>query len=1178
MGILSVALLLPAHTSWGAPGAPAADIAGARTVPRIDWGRDAERLVRILRPEPGEALFHVSRTIKVKVNPRASLSVRLNGRDVTRQLHVLGRGRIRRGVFPEGLLSAQPRTLAVTARVGRRTDTDYGVVRAVRETRGFLSVRLRRSPDVAAPVRATVRTRSHRMRLHMSLNGQRVDPSASPVRWRTRRLTLTAVDGLRHGRNVLRVFGHDEAGRGEVERRIFMVERRGAIPGVRAQDNPWVRQPLRLDARDSRPSGRHRRLSFRWRLVRRPAGSQAQLEATSLPVARFRPDRAGRYVARVRVTERHRSLRGRSGRTTLDDPGVTTALDVPLSAQPPISPYGIPFSVDAKAGNLDVGDQHVGGLNPYQGFMHAQVIDRRDGSFGSAQDFNASGNAYDLQSLTTFLNGLSGPDIGDMLVVLMGPGGSANAAYQPSNANKSRITALTQALMRLGLSEPDASDAVVQLAAGTPFAIAGIPGGESGSAVHNLVRNSKGAGQIQGFLRATTTGDGTMLLEQPDFRRFEFNDPGDPLTGPLSVTATGVNPEPDDPATISLGSLGGPPDMLVSVLDAVTLDPVTSAAVESDNATTNINALHPIAQVLNTYRNDPSVLILFMMKSSPTADFPFPAVKAWEPTRVDLSAISQYLASIGSNRDVFIRSLAFSTEPYNFVSQSGTGHNYIFLGGADMQPVEGTSVVTVPAEGMTGAAAVSSTNLTGLLQRDEQGRWVPTRGSPGDTLSHDLESLANRPPTSYSYPTSPPDGGGQYAAAEQYLYQKLINADSLCTPGPQNECSTVPGGVRVNYSQIGFLEKLAAGGTQSDSPKIALDCADPSSGVPPGPAFTKDQLTALTTQICQEFDQLETIGENLFVPLDGVYAQVQENSVLNLLANSSSFLGFLWDKRAEELSQKSKFLGISGEAADVLGTMIDDAVKFTAAALAPETGGGSEVGGGAVTDLLSLGSGVLGLSSEAVDAEDFDPATAKLDITVGTLFNEVRTAYGLAVDRNHWLWRLVASDPAKLAETYAKVSSSPQAWNLTNSILDGTKQAKDVVAFQYELAASRYQAARMVGSVVSTCDTGASSTDPMAYVDAFTQLKEYNQISNPDSNFLTNGQHNLHSAKLTSSDAQTFAPHVFGSPFVPGTDPIGLGPQGAWVAKSPFLMVQIPASQQVYKEGDKNDCSELMHP
>jgi hypothetical protein len=38
------------------------------------------------------------------------------------------------------------------------------------------------------------------------------------------------------------------------------------------------------------------------------------------------------------------------------------------------------------------------------------------------------------------------------------------------------------------------------------------------------------------------------------------------------------------------------------------------------------------------------------------------------------------------------------------------------------------------------------------------------------------------------------------------------------------------------------------------------------------------------------------------------------------------------------------------------------------------------------------------------------------------------------------------------------------------------------------------------------------------------------------------------------------------------------GPQSAWVAKSPFLMVQIPASQQVYKNGASNECSELMHP
>jgi hypothetical protein len=1009
------------------------------------------------------------------------------------------------------------------------------------------------------------------------------------VHWGTRSLTLTAASGLRHGRNVLRVLAHDRSARGEAERHVFTVRKRGAIPGVRAQARPWVRKWTRLDAGASRPSSRDRRLSYRWRLMRRPHGSHARIRAAHKRVARLRPDRPGRYVARLTVTERRRPDRGRGGSVRAAAAqamagAVSTTLNVPLSAQPPISPYGVSFDADPTVG-LNVGGTSYPMTSSAAGSLTAFVLDRRNPMAAPTSTLiNPINGAFDLQGLTTYLKGLSSDNLGDMLVVLMGGRGAAkNPAYQPGN--NSRINALTQALTGtgksggIGFTQPDASDAVTALAAGNAFTIAGIPGGEPGSAARNMLGSSKGAGQIHGFLRPTTTGDGTVLLEQPDFRRFEFHDNGD---DGLSAIATGMNPNPGDAATITLGQL--PPyqndNIEVSVFDAVTLDPIQTVAISvpfSEAGAPPPNTLDPINKVLQTYRNNPSVLVLFMMRGNSSTGFP---VQAHESTRVDLSQISQALASMGANRDVFIRSLAFSTDPYDFNQQPGTGNNYFFLGGAGMQPVEGTPVVTVPAQGMSGGVSLGSTNMTGLLQRDDQGRWVPTRASANDALSHDLESLANGAPTSYGYPGSP-DEVQQYQAVEQYFYTELIKSPNvLCDPSASSDCSTVPNVVRGNYSQIGFLNALANGGEGSDpnTPWGALRC--PTGGdLPRGATFTQDQLENLAKQICGEFHQLGTVGKALFLQMNKVAADVKDNSVINLLATESSFLGFLTHEQSDQLSQKSRFLGISGEAADVAGALIEDALKFTSALLAPETGGASELGGGGITELLSLSSGVLGLSGEAVDAQDQDPAW-KVEVTAGQLYKQVQDAYGLAVDRNEWLWRLIASDPNKLAQVYSRVAGTQpggQDWNLTRTVNVGTHQAVDQVKFQYEVAALRYQTARLVGSVVKTCDTGGSSSDPMSY-NAFTQLKEFNQITHPNSNYLTNGQHQLESYKLSSADQQQFAPNVFGSPFVPGTDVLATGPQSAWVAKSPFLMVQIPASQQVYKNGASNECSELMHP
>jgi hypothetical protein len=1083
--------------------------------------RDAEGLVRVVSPTRGQGVFPSGQVVKVVIRRGARLSVHIKGRDVTGALHLRTVRRSRRtqtlrGRLPQRLVRGAPKVVAfrVRARAGKRRDADSVLVQAVVRQPGFMRVRLRRNGG-RAPVEAIVRTRTHRIWLRAKLNGRRIEGVAHSPRLRERRLRLTRTEGLRPGRNVLEIAANSARGRGDVERRVFRLPRSAVIPGVRALDRVPAGAPVVLDAGPSLAPRSGRPLAYRWQFASRPRGSRARLRGSTRRMASFRPDVPGHYS--VRLVARPA---GRPG-TAAAAQSTAGSLVTDVSAQAPVPPYGLRLSTDP-----DLGLTLDGSTTPMpsgSAGMLAVVIDSTTGVVTQTDPipgiFSDGQYAHDLDTLLDLLDDVDDPT---QIVVVVGAQGNPNQRYSTFGGP---FNELSGTFADFGLDGNTAIDLATAAASGGQFALVGMPGSVPGAGTVNVSTESPAAGELDGLLRLTgisTEFSGTLVFEQPDYELFQLGG------GQGSTTFSG---QPDPPAgstpTTTLDWPLAPGDaMMVTIIDAASLESIASA---SGSAGGQDGALTPVTNLLRTYVGDDTKLILFKM-NAPTA---------WENTRFDMSPISRMLASLGANRDIFLRSLTYPQD-----GQAGSA--YVFFGGAGVEPVEGSSLITAAAPG--GSVAVSSPTMSGILRKNGRGQWVPVAARSSDALTNSLQALAARAPVAYGYPTDVVAGTqAQYQAAEGRLFQLLINSNVICTPGPT--CSSATG-VRANYTNPELLSDLKTA-------QSALDCnTDGTTSGPLTPAsganYTQDQLNALQAQVCGELKSLVAVDGKLFEPLrTNVYNTLKSDSTFDLLTASNAYLGFLMDEQDKELAGQNSFLGISGEAGDVLGDLFSGATDVADYVIAAETGGTSVFTATALGDIFTVSGDSLGLASGAIGVGEDPDKVAPTLVTVGSLYTYIQSSYGYAMDRMNDVESLVTSDPTKLADAAAQVQNG--SWNLTQAVSRGSSAvASETIVFQQRVSALQYMWPRLLSVAAKPCDVGGSAGDPMTY-GAYTGLYE----DQPPGNYLEVNSFNLRSVRLTTSDAQTLATNVFGAPFARGTDPFADGPAGAAIAPSPFFMWQV---------------------
>lgn len=1105
--------------------------AGAASAP------DAEGLLRVVSPTRGQGVFSGGETVEVVVARGARLKVESGFTNITSRLGFKvvrhnSRTRTLRGKLTPAMVPRDvPTALRFTATAGSRKDADSVLVQRVNRSPRFLTVGLLRNSRTA-PVVAVVKTTTHRIWWRASLNGRRIESTSRTTGTGQRRLHLTAAEGLRPGRNVLEVATKDRHGRGDVKRVVFTLPRTAVIPTVAHQRQVRVRNTVHLDARDTLvPKGAG--VTYEWKIVSRPRGSRAALNSRSRSVNRFRPDRPGHY--RVRLTARRTGTPAAAGdatqmQTASASAPASSSVIVNVAAQPPIPASGYPLSIDPSSGITYNGTNYpIPGGAGGAGAM-VVVIDSSTGQVTQTKSVPALGQYFDYQTMVDYLGGGT---IGSTDIVAV--------AFAAGPRPDSQWDALQQSVFEFqvsvfGLSDgvagnDQAGDVMSQVADAGPAAFVGQFSLAPGQAVSNV-----SDGKIDGRLRMTATSgslESALTFQQPDFRLFSLN-------GPYNASMVSpVNPPVGAKSTIPIDNPLANPDesatsMWVTVMDAVTLDTVATAGSTSDGK------LDAVFNLLNQYQQDTTKLVLFKMAGTSI------------PTGQDGNAtgIAQALAHMNANHSIILRSFSF---PEN---NGYAGYQYVFFGGAGVTTaVEGSPIIgalTTPYSGgnppLSGLddnspmVAVSSPQLTGIMRRDHQSRWVPMGPRTNDLITQPMQAVAAQPSTSFTYPTSPSGTRAQYAGAETQLFNLMIAAGVMCTPGP--DCST-PTGVRTNYGNREFLSSLPAAAT-------AIKCSQTGSLTPTaGASYTKGQLTALQTMVCGEIQSLTIVHDKLFDQMsgpDGVYANLETDSTLDLLSYSSAYIGFLKEKQDSELAKTSSILGITGNAGVILADLFTAGTTIAGYLLAPETGGSSIFAAESAGNLFTVASDVLSLASTETQTSSADQV-APTDVTVGTLFKYIQDSYGEAQESMFELEQVYATDPTKLAYAVAQVESGK--WDLQAPIAQSSPYVgADLVTYHMRLASMQYMLPRMLMVSAKACDTGGSSSDPTTY-ETWTHLQYTGDTWD-------NVRHyRLRSVHLNSDAAQTLGSWLFASPLYPGAQPLINGPESAAIPFSPFFMQQV---------------------
>ncbi len=1095
-------------------------------------------LIQIVRPGHGEGIHTPGAKVKLKVHGRAAVRATIDERDVTRKLHLRvvrrqGKTQILRGTVPRALVAGPPSVLGFTARTKRARGRATVLVQAVRNRRGFLSLKLRRG-GLKRPAVAILRTKTHRIYLTAELNGRPVEGVSEATRLGVRRLELTATEGLRRGRNVLVVRANDARGNGTVKRRVFRI-RRSVIPGVRSPDQVRSGVPVRLDAGPSK-GGPNRKFTYRWRFSARPRGSKAKIRGAKRRVGSFRPDRPGHYAVRLTVRRRGGGKSGKAASASGRKSGASS-LTVGVDAQLPIDPYGLQLHVDGS--EIVIGETKIP-MPTAASSMVLVPIDEMTGVVGNAVTIPANGpnGERDVKGLIAALSQVAP----DKLTVIAGVEGTADPdpSVQPGMSYSSSLQFARQ-LAGLGFEET--YDLQTQIVNGSAFALAGSPGNAPGAGV-----SSPFSGNLDARLRPVgVTKDliGSLGLEQPDFRLMNIGDASKPMK---------VSPVDGDSADVALDAppLADSSAMRVTVINATTLEPVVNATAP---ASADRYALRAVETLLQQASSNPNALILFKMKAT-----------GFYGNRVEMSNVSKALARLGGNRDMFIRSLSYGS---NGSGESSLvphdGSDYVFLGGAGIrQPIEGTAAV-----------AGSPLNADGVMQQDSLGRWVPTASGVGEGMDQDLQALAVRAPVAYRYPNTAapvpgqahvPGTDAQYAAAEQQLYKLLVSDGPFC-----RAAASCPDrrGVRINYGYPTLLKSA-----NLTSAIKALKCGG-KVPVAPRAIYSQTQLDALRTMICRELKMMQMVHSNLFEPLAELYSDLRSDESFDLLANGNIVSGYLQLKRDADLAKENKFLGISGEAGAILGELVSVAVEAAEVVLGPETGGGSIFAGKMVAATLGLGTSALSLASETQSAGG-DDKVAPEEITVGTLLHQIQRAFGQASSSMEETEAIIVSDPTKLVEAFDNIkgfnATKAPVWDLTKSLpgLPSTKyDVARVIKFQHQLAALQYTLPRMIATVSKPCDVGGSANDKTTYV-AWTALRDQG-----GGTFTFPIDSRLRSVHLTSEGADVVGSYLFGSPFMDSpADSLDTGPTGAALAPSPFFMNQI-APTSTAKLDSWSKCGEL---
>lgn len=167
-------------------------------------------------------------------------------------------------------------------------------------------------------VKLTVLHQAGVSRFAVKLNGNDITEEFGGSGWGAGRRHLGRHHGLRYGRNVVKAKIVLDNGSKRVKKESFRLSKKRPIASAGVDVEGFAGDRIRLDGSRSRHHGRGvgAGLHYRWRLIRKPAGSQATVERARARKPMLRTDELGTYRVRLEVRGRRGSQGARRSAPT----------------------------------------------------------------------------------------------------------------------------------------------------------------------------------------------------------------------------------------------------------------------------------------------------------------------------------------------------------------------------------------------------------------------------------------------------------------------------------------------------------------------------------------------------------------------------------------------------------------------------------------------------------------------------------------------------------------------------------------------------------------------------------------------------------------------------------------------------------------------------------------------
>jgi hypothetical protein len=767
-----------------------------------------------------------------------------------------------------GALVAATIVLSLTAAV----IAPAAVARTRPRPRRFVTVTARQNHGSIAVTVAL--TANPDLRFAVTLNGKSVTAQFSSRRPLRRAAVLDAADGVRRGRNVVRVSAKSSGGRGgtasaavKIARTQPLLANGSNLRGVPGRKLRAAGRLMTLIPAGARPS-------YRWTVLSKPRRSHVSLANPRSLTTALRPNRPGVY--RLRLTARI------GKQTAVDD-----LTDVTTANYPPL---GTPVNTMADDGQaIQIGSQVYNFTDPPNGACNALnvvVLDRE--TSGVALNETLSGSANSATRFLGQVKTLIGQDQvnGNPLVII------TDTLNNPEGPNCSNAASQWSQVVSSIAGEP-----IPQLSTGAPggWSIIGTWQGSAGTAWQNDGSDQSGqvlAGGLDGYLQY----NGVNLYSFVPSQRL----PAD-LDAPRATSGQNA---------IELGSTTYPSGALPSVggqacgtggFQIVAVNAVSLALVSNQVFTTNgcgaqdsvgvdqmIGDLNGLAKTTN-----PAQLLVAVQSIGTPYDGGSDGI-VWP-------LLDQAMTGVGGTPGV----LAADQQGYSLLGGVGIG--------------------TLPLAEASQSVTKQPAHVTAVLERNNSWAYAPALSSSTGSFSFGLSLLAYQAPRPFA-----PSSGQLHALwyIDGYLAIPPQTTGTECYAPSQGIAD-----VRYAYCNTDLGSQFSAwANTVKTIPYPAASYFK----THPNATFTKAQLTTVENQIgpspgqpgeFEEVSQVDSVIKSLQAALGG-----QQGSALAIAGSEASNIS----AAVAQLNRKSNSFA-SGIALDLIGNLLTAIGAGTIADLADET-------------------------------------------------------------------------------------------------------------------------------------------------------------------------------------------------------------------------------------------------